>query len=311
MDRSLRAILAVILAATALAAAGIGRGVGPARAETDIPAPQEAAAATEATAHAGEKARDDAKSKPVVVPFRMLPTNHMLVEAKINGKGPYRLIFDLGAPITLLGNRVSETSGVVEAGAPKAFLFGMRGEAEIDKLEAGGLTATRLPVIVFDHPVLAALGDVVGRRIDGIMGFTLFARYRTTIDYQTKEMTFVPVDYEVRDLMKELPERMLGPKVARERVLAPSGVWGIRLGKPEGGLDAPGVPIAAVDEGSPAHRGGLKPGDVVTTLDGRWTTSIADVFAAAADAEPGRAAEVVILRDGKEVTLTVTPGEGA
>ena len=61
----------------------------------------------------------------------------------------------------------------------------------------------------------------------------------------------------------------------------------------------------------PPHRGGLKPGDVLTTLDGRWTTSIADVFHAAADAEPGRAAAVVILRDGKELTLTVTPAEGA
>ena len=104
---------------------------------------------------------------------------------------------------------------------------------------------------------------------------------------------------------------MLGPKVAKERVLAPSGVWGIRLGEPTGGLDAPGVPVAAVDDGSPAQRGGLKPGDVITTLDGRWTASIADVFAAAADAEPGRAADVVILRDGKEMTLSVTPAEGA
>jgi hypothetical protein len=255
--------------------------------------------------------KDKAQAKTSVVPFEMLPTNHMLVTAKINGKGPYRLIFDLGAPITLLSNRAGEASGVVEADAPRAFLFGMRGEAEIAKLEASDLTATKLPVIVFDHPVLTALGDAIGRRLDGIMGFTLFARYKTTIDYQTRKMTFEPVDYEVRDLLKELPDRMLGPKVAKQRVLAPLGVWGIRLGRPTGGLDDPGVPVAAVDEGSPAQKGGLKPGDVITTLDGRWTASIADVFAAAADAEPGRAAEVVILRDGKEMTLSVTPADGA
>jgi hypothetical protein len=252
-----------------------------------------------------------AKAGKHVVPFVMLPTNHMLVEAKINGKGPYRLIFDLGAPITLLSNRASEASGVVKEDAPRAFLFGMRGEAEIDKLEAGGLTAERLPVMVFDHPVLTALGDALGRRIDGIIGFTLFARYRTTIDYQTRKMTFEPVDYRVRDLLKELPDKMLGPKVARERVLSPLGVWGIRLGRPTGGLDDPGVRVTAVDEDSPARRGGLKPGDIITTLDGRWTASIADVFAAAADAEPGRPADVMILRDGKEMTLSITPAEGA
>lgn len=71
------------------------------------------------------------------------------------------------------------------------------------------------------------------------------------------------------------------------------------------------MPITAVVAGSPAEKGGLKPGDVITTLDGRWTASITDVYAAAADAKPGHAAEVVILRDGREMTLTVTPVEGA
>jgi PDZ domain/Aspartyl protease len=251
-----------------------------------------------------------AKNK-FVVPFEMLPTNHMLVEARINDKGPFRLIFDLGAPITLVSNRASEVSGVFKADAPRSFLFGMRGEAEVDKIQAGELTAAKLPVIVFDHPVLGALGDAVGRRIDGIMGFTFFARYKTTIDYQAHRMTFEPVDFKVRDLLKDLPERLMGPRVARRRVLAPLGIWGLRLGEPTGDLDSPGVAIAAVDDGSPAHRAGLKPGDVLTSLDGRWTTSIADVFHAAADAEPGRQAAVVILRDGKELTLTVTPAEGA
>ncbi len=251
-----------------------------------------------------------AKTK-FVVPFEMLPTNHMLVESRINDKGPYRLIFDLGAPITLLSNRASEATGVVKADAPRSFLFSMRGEAEVGKLQVGELTANKLPVIVFDHPVLGALEDATDRRIDGIMGFTFFARYKTTIDYQAHRMTFEPVDFEVRDLLKDLPDRLMGPKVTRRRVLAPLGVWGLRLGEPTGALDSPGVAIAAVDDGSPAHRAGLKPGDVLISLDGRWTTSVADVFHAAADAEPGREAAAVILRDGEEKTLTVTPAEGA
>jgi hypothetical protein len=258
---------------------------------------------------------DPASAKPAktkfMVPFEMLPTNHMLVDARINGKGPYHLIFDLGAPVTLLSNRASEATGVVKADAPRSFLFSMRGEAVVDKLQVGELTAAKLPVIVFDHPILGALGDAVDRRIDGIMGFTFFARYKTTIDYQAHRMTFEPVDFAVRDLLKDLPDRLMGPKVTRRRVLAPLGVWGLRLGEPTGALDSPGVAIAAVEDGSPAHRAGFKPGDVLTTLDGRWTTSIADVFHAAADVEPGRATAVVILRDGKEQTLTVTPAEGA
>jgi hypothetical protein len=246
-----------------------------------------------------------------VVPFEMLPTNHMLVEARINGKGPYHLIFDLGAPITLLSNRVSEATGVVKASAPRSFMFGMRGEAEVDKLQVGELTTTKLPVIVLDHPVLRALEDMTGRKIDGLMGFTFFARYKTTIDYHAHKMTFEPIEYQVRDLLKELPDRLMGPKVARQRVLAPLGLWGLRLGEPIGGLASPGVPIIEVFSGSAAARAGLKAGDILITLDGRWTTSIADVFHATADIEPGREVAVVIHRDGKEQTLTVRPVDGA
>jgi hypothetical protein len=235
----------------------------------------------------------------------------MLVRAMINGKGPYRLIFDLGAPITLLSNQASEDSGVVKAEGHRSFLFSMRGEAEIAKLQVGSLTVAKLPVIVFDHPALKLLGQAFGQPVDGIIGFTFFARYRTTIDYQVNEMTFEPVDFQIRDLLKELPDRLTGPKMVRRRVLAPSGLWGLQLGRPQGGIDAPGVPIAKVLTASPAEAAGLKPGDVLTTLDNRWTTSTADVYAAAAAAKPGRDVQVIILRDGKELNLTVHPTDGA
>ena len=151
----------------------------------------------------------------------------MLVEARINGKGPYHLIFDLGAPVTLLSNRVSEATGVVKANAPRSFLFGMRGEAEVDKLQVGELTATKLPVIVLDHPILKALEDMTGRQLDGLMGFTFFARYKTSIDYHAHKMTFDPIEYQVRDLLKELPDRLMGPKVARQPSTRAFGYLGI------------------------------------------------------------------------------------
>ena len=255
-------------------------------------------------------AKPDKAKSIAVVPFEMLPTNHMLVEARINGKGPYHLIFDLGAPVTLLSNRVSEATGVVNAGAPRSFLFGMRGEAQVDKLQVGDLTATKLPVIVLDHPVLKALEEMTGHQLDGLIGFTFFARYKTTIDYHAHKMTFDPIEYQVRDLLKELPDRLMGPKVARQRVLAPLGVWGVRLGEPTGGLTSPGVPIVEVYGGSSAARAGLKPGDVLLTLDGHWTTSIADVFHAAADVSPGQEVIVVIHRYGKEQSFTLHPTDG-
>ena len=105
-------------------------------------------------------------SKTGDVPFEMLISNHMVVTAKINDKGPYRLIFDLGAPITLLSNRAAEGSGVLKKSAPKSFLFAMRGEATVKSLEVGTLKAKDLPVVVLDHPALSvACPGRLGERV--------------------------------------------------------------------------------------------------------------------------------------------------
>ncbi len=292
-----RIVLAFGLALFLTSAALLGVWLGLARAGFRPQAPAKTATPAKTTVKA-------------MVPFSMLPSNHMVVQATINGKGPYRLIFDLGAPITLLSNQVSEASGVVKADAPRSFLFSMRGEAEVAKLQVGDLTTTKLPVIVLDHPALKILGEALGRPVDGIIGFTFFARYRTTIDYQANQMTFEPIDFPIRDLLRELPERLAGPKTIRRRVLAPGGFWGLRLAKTTGNINSAGVPIVAVLPDSPAALAGLQPGDVLTTLNNGWTTSVADVYAAVADIQPGRDVSVVILRDGKEQTLTVKPVEG-
>ena len=247
--------------------------------------------------------------KTATVPFTMLPSNHMVVEAKLNGKGPYRFIFDLGAPITILSNRAAEASGAVKADAPKSFFMGQRGEANIEKLEMSGMTADDVPVIVLDHPLIKAFSDIFHKPIDGIIGYTFWARYRTSIDYKDLKMTFTPVDFKVRNLMKDLPAQLAGPKVAKTFVVAPHGLWGINLGKPAG-IESPGMPITKVLPGSPAALAGLQVGDILTSVDGRWTTSLPDTYRAAESVEPEKPVTVVVLRDGKEVTLTVTPKEG-
>jgi hypothetical protein len=248
-------------------------------------------------------------SSGAVVPFEMLPSNHMVVRARLNGKGPYRLIFDLGSPVTLLSSKAATESGAIPEDAPKSFLFNVRGEGEVETLQVGELDATNLPVVVMDHPALKALGGMLGRPLDGIIGYTFFARYKTTIDYQKRQMRFTSVDAPVRNLIKDLPERMLGPKTARTRILAPAGLWGLAVAP----LDEPhaqAVRITAVRDGSAAAEAGLQTGDLLSTVDGRWITSIADAYAAAADAEPGTAVPIEILRDGQPRTLSVTPRPG-
>ena len=66
---------------------------------------------------------------------------------------------------------------------------------------------------------------------------------------------------------------------------------------------------AVVPQGA-ADKGGVKTGDRLLTLDGRWTDSMPDLYEAASYVRPGRTVKVKVKRDGKEVELKVTPAKG-
>ena len=243
-------------------------------------------------------------AKVLRVPFDTIMSQHMVVQVKINGKGPYRLIFDTGAPFTLLNNKVAKEAGVL----PKDFrpplfaLFGQAGQFKIDNIELGQVKVGNLQTQVMDHPTVGAIASVVGP-IEGILGFNFFGKYRMTIDYQAKEMTFVPVDFEPKDMMKELMKAVMNPN-KKAKVLAPAGQWGFRLAKAKDDTEA-GVNVAEVHADTPAAKAGLKVGDRLLTLDSRWTDSVADCFAAAVNVPPGAEATLRVRRDGKEIALTV------
>src|SRR5579862_2274651 len=69
-----------------------------------------------------DKKDKEAPPKPITVPFEMLKSGHITVMVKVNGKGPYRLIFDTGAPLTLINGKLAKESGVLKE-APKGGLL--------------------------------------------------------------------------------------------------------------------------------------------------------------------------------------------
>jgi hypothetical protein len=251
---------------------------------------------------------DEVSPRPVAVPFELLTTRHMAVQIKINGKGPYRVIFDTGAPVLLINNRIAKESGVL----PKKFepppiqLFGTAGEFKIKTLQLGDLKAKDVPAIVMDHPTLELAAKVLGP-LDGIVGFPFFARYRMTIDYQAKEMTFVSNGFKPPEVMEAMMARMFSGET--RTVVDPAAQWGLVVHK-ERGDEEPGVTIKMVVSGSAAAEAGLRTGDRLLTLDGRWTDSVTDCYAAARHVKPGTAARVTLKRAGEELERTVTPRSG-
>ncbi len=71
-----------------------------------------------------------------------------------------------------------------------------------------------------------------------------------------------------------------------------------------------GVVVVSVTPGGAAARAGIVAGDVITSVDGHPTTSLADLQDILAGLAPGRTVEVVVLgQDGSQRTLSVTLGQ--
>ncbi len=77
---------------------------------------------------------------------------------------------------------------------------------------------------------------------------------------------------------------------------------GLAMSAPRGAL------VAGVDDNGPAAAAGIKTGDVILDFDGKTVDAMHDLPRMVADQAVGKAVPVVVLRDGKERTVTVTLG---
>jgi hypothetical protein len=253
---------------------------------------------------------DTPTPKTIKVPFDLLSTRHMVVQVKVNGKGPYPVIFDTGAPVTLLSSKIGREAGLLTGESPKPAVgrVGPVLQTQIDTLQLADLKAADVPAIIMDHPTVAVLSSKV-RAVEGIIGFPFFARYRMTLDYQARELSFVPNGYEPADVLKALMAELASRDKPVKKTLAAAALWGFTVAK-KGDDSEPGVSVEHVFPESPVDRAGLKAGDRLLTLDDRWTDSVMDCYVAAGYVPPGTEVVVVIRRQGKEIELTVKPLAG-
>jgi hypothetical protein len=246
-------------------------------------------------------------ANPIVIPFETLKSGHMAVQITVNGKGPYRVIFDTGAPINLLNNKLAKEADLLK-NTPKSMLplLGTIAEVKVKELKVGAAKAADQHAIVMDHPLVELMAKKLGP-LYGIVGFPFFARYRMTIDYQAETLTFVPNGYKPANVMRSLEATLMQLAMAGDqppKVLSPAAQWGLTARK-DADDDEAGVDIKEVLTGSAADEAGLKTGDRLLTVDGRWTDSLADLFETASDLKPGSSVAIGIKRGGKEMELKI------
>jgi predicted aspartyl protease len=102
----------------------------------------------------------------------------IVVNATVNGHGPFRLILDTGATDTILT-------------PPTAAKLGLRGTARsvVSTLRVAGVTATNLPVIITDPPQAVPLRLDHGLDYHGLLGHTFLSQYVLTLDYRQRTVT--------------------------------------------------------------------------------------------------------------------------
>ena len=76
-----------------------------------------------------------------------------------------------------------------------------------------------------------------------------------------------------------------------------------------GAASAQGVIITGVLNGGPAARAGMRPGDVVTRINGRPIRTVAELRSGITALRPGTAATFTALRQGQNVEMQLVPGQ--
>lgn len=242
------------------------------------------------------------------VAFEVTSTRHIAISVRINDSGPYRMIFDTGSPVVLVNAKVAREARIAASTREVAGAkLNWPGQMVAKSITIGDAKAEQVPVAVLDHPTLKAMEGMIGQ-VDGIIGFPFFARFATSVDYSTRQLTFAQNGHKPEDALQSIMTSMR-KRNSREgqSLVAPAAQWGIVVAKSD---DQAGVLISNVYENGAAARAGIQVGDRLLSIDGRWTDTEADCFQSVSQIGAGNMVEVRIRRNNLEKNISITPKAG-
>ena len=131
---------------------------------------------------------------PATASFTLAPRRPLLlVAARINGRGPFRLVLDTGSGNTILSPAAARATGIVTSGRTSLAGAGgvdRDGRTGVAEVSLGETAPRRIRIVV------AGLVDntarVAGAPIDGIAGTQLFADGQLVLDYPGRRLWLLP-----------------------------------------------------------------------------------------------------------------------
>ena len=144
------------------------------------------------------------------VPFTLV-NNHIYVDAKLNGKGPYRLLCDTGGA-NVVKPAVARQLGLRSEGALEGTGGGEQSEdvglVKIERVAIGDAVIERQLFAVFD---LEKLEPAEGALLPGLVGYEVFKRFVVRIDYGRGLLTLtLPSAFQADSRATALPFRFNG-----------------------------------------------------------------------------------------------------
>ena len=134
-----------------------------------------------------------ARADEACVPFTTIGPNGGpgMIEAMLDGRGPFQMVVDTGATMTVISTRAA---GVVHPQRVRgtASAIGAGGAfpaypALLSRLSIGAAERTMVPVAVVDTSRLQGFMEA---RIDGFLGYSFLSDYRVSIDYPQHRLCF-------------------------------------------------------------------------------------------------------------------------
>jgi serine protease Do len=192
----------------------------------------------------------------------------------------------IGSPFalaqTVTAGIISAKNRTIEPGASGQFQHFIQTDAAINPGNSGG-------------PLLNMNGDVIG--VNTAI-YTQSAGYQG-IGFAMPSNTVVDIYNDLIAPSHKVVRGSIGIQFRQGLSGAVNRVYGFKNG----------VLVQQVQPGGPADKAGLKPGDIITTIDGRQIKDGDDLVTEIASRHPGSSIRLGFVRDGKPQDATVTIGD--